>query len=344
MRWLLVVGLVGCMSPVMHFGEGKSAKQAQHDTLSTHFFPAPLATEGTWRGPIKDAKVRVYAADAYRAQNRNWRAAFDEGLEYANAVLGANFGVRLVADYREWNHHAPGNSLGDDLVALQELDDGEDTLAVVGLTSALGIVSGTFDQLGYASVPGRHMMLRGYADIEERKAFSSAFPDLPAEERENALEARRRHKITAVLLHELGHNLGVGHESTEDTLMNARYSEHAAAFSSEAHEVIQRALDERLGRAVPAPAQQAESAPQAQPAAAPAKARPKIFVHLSATSVLADGKPHEPGDLDILFSTQAARDSETEVVIDRDPGVSKKRVVDVVQRATAAGLKNFTMR
>src|SRR5687768_1790648 len=103
MKWLLVVGLVGCMSPVMHFGEGKSAKQAQHDTLSTHFFPAPLATEGPWRGPIKDAKIRVYAADAYRAQNRNWRGTFDEGLEYANAVLGPNFGVRLVADYREWN-------------------------------------------------------------------------------------------------------------------------------------------------------------------------------------------------------------------------------------------------
>jgi hypothetical protein len=188
------------------------------------------------------------------------------------------------------------------------------------------------------------MMLRGYADIEERKAFSSAFPDLPAEERENALEARRRHKITAVLLHELGHNLGVGHESADDTLMNATYSEHAATFSREAHAVIQRALDERLGRTVAAPAHQAESAPQAEPAAAPAKARQKIFIHVSATSVLVDGKPHESEDLTMLFSMQAARDSEAEVVLDRDPGVSKKRVIDVVKRATAAGLKNFTMR
>lgn len=344
MKWLLVsmVVWVGCMTPVMTFGGGKSKTEAQHHVLSTHFMPAQLAIEGPWRGPVKDAKIRVYATDAYRTQNRDWRGAFGEALEYANAVLAANFGVRLVADFREWNHHAPGNSLADDLEELRQLDPGDDVLAVIGLTSALSIVSGSFDQLGSANMPGMHMMIRGYADIEERRAFSEAFPDLPAEERENAHEARRRHKMTAVLLHELGHNLGVGHETTNDTLMNASYSEHAASFTSEAHATMQRALDERLGRE--APPAGADELSGAQQAAASAPARTKLYVHVSASSVLIDGRPRDAGEQDVLFSTQVARDPDTEVVIEKDAGVPKRRVLEVVQRAGAAGLKNFTTK
>lgn len=342
MRWLLVSMMVwgGCMTPVMTFGGGKSKTEAQHHVLRKHFMPAPLAIEGPWRGPVKDAKIRVYATDAYRTQNRDWRRAFGEYLEYANAVLAANFGVRLVAEFREWAHHAPGNSLVDDLEELQQLDPGDDVLAVVGLTSALSIVSGSFDQLGAALTPGKHMMIRGYADIEERRAFSSAFPDLPAEERENAHEARRLHKMTAVLLHELGHNLGVGHEPASDTLMNASYSEHATSFSREAHATMQRAFDERLGRAAPAPG--ADEPRSAQPAATSKPLRDKLYVHVRASSVLVDGRSVDD-ELPILFSTQATLDPETEVIVDKDPGVPRRRVLEVVQRAGAMGLQNFTM-
>src|SRR6185369_6914343 len=129
MKWLMGLGLVltGClMTPVMTFGSGKSAKEAQHDTLNSYVVPRPLSTEGRWRGPIKEARIRVYADDDFRAQNRNWQKAFDERLDYVNAVLGAHFGVRLVADYREWNHHAPGATLADQLSELQELDQGND--------------------------------------------------------------------------------------------------------------------------------------------------------------------------------------------------------------------------
>ncbi len=80
------VVLAGCMSPVMHFGAGKSSKEAQHDTLN-EFVPAQLSIEGPWRGPIKDAKVRVFADHDYRAQNLSWQKTFGEELVYANASL-----------------------------------------------------------------------------------------------------------------------------------------------------------------------------------------------------------------------------------------------------------------
>jgi len=352
-KWVAVVMLAGCMSPVMHFGAGKSAKQAQHDVLVREFWPAPLATEGTYAGPVKTVTVRVYADDAYRAQNLEWRQAFDEGLEYANAVLGSNFGVRLVADYREWQHHAPGYSLDEHLTELRALDTGEHVLTVIGLTSSLSLVSATFDQLGYASVPGKHMMLRGYADLEERKAFTRAFPDLPAEERANALVARRHHKLAALLLHELAHNLGVDHEVAEDTLMNARYSEHAADFSADARATIQRALDQRLGRvsadrAVQTPSTTAPQAMQAAatatPAAATTKVHRKLYIHIMPETVLVEGRSLDLTELSTVFSMQAAMDGDSEVVISKERDVPRSRVVDVMDRAKAQGIKKFSMQ
>ena len=343
MKWVLgILGIVfaaGCISPVMTFGSGKTAKEAQHDTLN-EFVPTQLAIEGPWRGPVMDARIRVYADDDFRAQNRNWRQVFGEELEYANAVLGANFGLHLVADYREWNHHAPGAAMSDELDALQKLDDGGDVLSVIGLTSSLSLVSATFDQLGLAYSPGKHVLIRGYADLEERKSFAEAFPDLPAAERENALVARRQHKTAAVLLHELAHNLGAPHERAESTLMNASYSERAASFSSEAHSIIQREIDQRLGRSGARP-QEAQLAAAAPPKKA-TKVHPTMIVHVTAGGVLIDGEA--PANLSAAFRTQAATDVETEVIIQKDKDVLSGRVIEVIDRAKASGLTKFSIR
>jgi hypothetical protein len=343
MKWVsgLVAMVAGCLvSPVMHFGAGKSAHEAQHDTLA-EFMPATLVTEGTWRGPVKDATILVYADDEYRAQNLKWQQTFGEQLEYANAVLGPQFGVHLVADYREWNHHAPANGLPEDLEELRRLDPGDHALSVIGLTSSIGLVSATFDLLGYADVGGRYAMLRGYADLEERRAFARAFPDLSSDERDNALEARRRHKTAAVLLHELAHNLGAPHEATSETLMNAAYSEHAAAFSPEAHAIIQRTLDQRLGREATAPDVAAEP-----PAAPPPllKVHKTLLVNVSAETVTLDDKTETDSELSMAFSTSAALDKDTEVILHKDKGVPSAKLVEVIDRAKAAGLTKFTIR
>lgn len=338
-RLAIILFLTGCMTPVMTFGAGKTAKEAQHDTLG-EFLPAQLAVEGPWRGPVMDARIRIYADDAYRAQNLNWRQVFGAELEYANAVLGPNFGLHLVADYREWNHHAPGTAMSDDLDALRDLDDAGDVLSVIGLTSSLSLVSATFDQLGLAYVPGKHILIRGYADLEERKSFAAAFPDLSAAERENAFVARRQHKTAAILLHELAHNLGAPHERTENTLMNESYSVHAAAFSPEAHAIIQRAVDQQLGRG-------SARSPEQVPATAtrpkqPSKVHATMIVHVTAGGVLIDGQA--PTDLNTAFRTQAATDAETEVVIQKDKDVLSGRVIEVMDRAKANGLTKFSMQ
>lgn len=335
----LVVGLVflvGCIvTPVMRFGGGKSAPQAQHETLSK-FTPTRLSFEQRWSGPVMEAKIRVYADDEYRTQNRKWRETFDDNLDYVNAVLGANFGVRLTAEYRQWNHHAPGATLAEHLAQLYELDAGRDVLTVVGLTSSLSLASATFEQLGYASVSGRHMMLRGYADLVERNAYAAAFSELSADELDNALETMRRHKTAALFLHELGHNMGMAHESAADTLMNATYSRNSTGFSTDAHATIQRSLDERLGRATSV---RASTAP-----GAPAKPHAKLWVVVTASGALIDGIAHEDDELNLLFSVQASIDGETEVVVTKEKGVTPAALSDMVARMNAQGLKNVVFK
>lgn len=241
-----VVLASGCLiSPIIPIGGGKSRSEAQHEGLGK-LFPAQLTTQHKWRGEVRVAKVRVWADDEYRAQNVRWQHGFDEQLDYANQLLIPMLGVRLEADYRLWEHHAPGARLAEHLAALVGEDSGEDVVWIVGLTSSLTLVSASFEELGMANLGERHVMLRGHADLEERKAFERAFPDIDAQERANVLEARRRHKITAVLLHELAHSLGALHETAKDWVMNPAYSHLAATISDRNRELMMITLEDRL--------------------------------------------------------------------------------------------------
>lgn len=300
--------------------------------------------ERVWTGPIETATIRVYADDQHRAQNLDWRQRFEGTLDYANAVLGPVFGVKLEADYREWKRHEPGATLSDHLAALRTLDAGNGALCVVGLTSSLGLVTATFDQLGVAEMPGRHMVLRGYSDVEERKAFTAAFPDLSSDERENALHTRRIHKTTALLLHEMAHNLGANHDETEDLIMSAGYSHDAAKFSPESRTIVQQHLSQRLGRSTPestSPTPTLAAAPQQQPA----RSHAKLTVVISKTGVLINGQAIEhDGQLNGAFSMQAALDSDTEVVIVKERGVPASEITRIVERAKANGLERVTFK
>lgn len=275
-----IVMMCGCLiSPVMHFGSGKSAHEAQHEEYE-RVTPASFAGDHKWAGDVSIAKIRVWADDAYRAQNLHWQQTLQDQLDAVNEVLAATFGVRLVADYRTWQRHAPGASLAESLDALAQVDAGDDVLSVVGMTSSISLVSATFEQLGLASVGGRHMIMRGYADVEERKMFETAFTELRAGERDLLYQSRRRHKTTAILLHELGHNLGAEHVSDEDTLMHETYSARSSAFDPHSHDVILATLDQRLHRGrVGAPAAE-PATPEATTRGAASGVHPKLMVNI----------------------------------------------------------------
>ena len=324
----------GClMSPPMHFGAGKSPTEAQHDTLD-RLMPALLAVDGGWTGEVRSKKVRVWADDQYRAQNVHWEHAFEESLDYANAVLSSTFGVKLVPEYHEWDRHAPGAALGEDLAALTQTDPGGNgAFAVIGLTSSLGLVSATFEQIGLANLPGDHLVVRGYADVEEHQAIERALHDLRPDERQSLSDARRLHKSAALLLHELGHNFGAPHEDVEDTIMNPTYSHRSAAFSDRTRALILATLDARLART---PAAKPQPPPEAHHVAL-------VIVITSTGATTVDGRAFDDATLDGALRYNFTRDHEAEIVIKTQRGAPHDAVIKLLDRAKATGLHRITI-
>jgi hypothetical protein len=338
-RGCVVVCLwAGCLSPVMTFGGGKSAKEAQHETMG-ELAPVQLEIGAKWPGEIATRKIRVWADEQYRAQNVRWQRSFEEPLELANLVLTSVFGLRLVPEYRAWARHSPDSTLAADLEALAERDPGDDVLLVVGLTSALPLVSATFDELGVAGLGGRHLIVRGYADLEERKLYADVFRDLLPEERELALAQRRHHKTAVVLLHEIGHTLGADHDAERDTIMDAFYSHRAGAFSAQAREAMLRTLDRRLGRASSTgevPETAAATSPPPRPSG---RTGPLVFLVTSSGDVEVGGQVIDENDVDKVLEAARARDRGTEILIRRSRNASSARLAHIVDRATALELK-----
>jgi biopolymer transport protein ExbD len=307
--------------------------------------PARLATGETWKGDVETVKVRVWADNPYRTQNIKWQATFDDPLELTNVVMTPLFGVKLVAEYQAWDRDVPGATLEDDLNALRERDSGDDVFVVIGLTSSLPLVSATFEQLGLAEIGGRHLMLRGYADLEERKLYANAFPDLRAEERELALDHLRHHKTAVMLLHELGHILGMDHEVEENTIMNAMYSSHATAYSPHAREVMLHSVDQRLRRngATPAPTTIAQTMPTAKPAAVKpvpvvVKHHDPIVIRLTKKkATIVAGKTLVADALTAMLKEVYADDPTTAITISQDKNLPGGALGDLIDQLKAVG-------
>lgn len=287
---------------------------------------------------MRTAHIRVYADDDYRGQNARWQQTFGEVLDDANEVLVGDYGVRLVADFRTWDRHVPGAPLADGLAALAALDPGDDVLTVVGLTSSMPLTSGDFEQLGYGDVPGRHLIVRGYADIEERKAFDRAFTDVSDDEREALYVARRKHRNATLLLHELGHNLGAPHAGAPDTIMSAVYSTSAASFDPDSRALILTALDARLrAREAPRP-----SAYMMRVVPSPRAASSALVIGVDRHGDrITGGNVLDDATLDQLFAIAMQDDPDTEIEVRAMPGATAGAVQGVVARARAAGLRRI---
>ena len=341
--WVAIVVLCSsCYVPVGGpFGSGKSRKQAQHDVLA-EFTPPGLDTDPVSSAQVKDVRVRVWADDEYRSQNTSWERTCQQAFDEANKVLVAKLRMRLVPDYQVWNYRAPtGATLSERLLELVKQDEGDDVFAVIGFTGSLAIVEATFEELGVAHIGGRHMVMRGYADIEERKAFRDAFPDLPKQEIERSHALRRLHKTASVLLHELGHNLGVDHESAPDTMMNGGYSHNTTGFSDQALATMRGniALHQGAPQAIPVANAQPASAPKSShQTGQPAKSGNSIQLIVTAQGqVMLGGNILVGAQLRETLESSPKIDPGIELVIQRALHAPQAAVDDLKMRAQKAG-------
>ncbi len=225
---------------------GPDTKKLQRHELR-RATPLPLETTVPWAKDPRVMKVRVWVDEDFRAQNVRWRAQLEEQLDDANQFLVPALGLRLdVIAFEPWDVRSADRSVTEVLESLEARDPGDDVGWVIGYVSSLSNVSSSFDQIGMARPLGRHVVVRGYADAGERTMFAQAYPDTSGDEREVVHQARRRHKQTVVLIHELVHTLGGIHELDAAWIMHAAYAVEMRMLSDRCLELAQIVLDERL--------------------------------------------------------------------------------------------------
>ena len=240
---LVVIAALAAGCYTNAFSNAAKEKALQRKALAKAA-PARLEVGTPVPGLARAAYVRVWADEDYRSQNVRWRAQIEELLDEASQFLVPAVGVKLVAkEIVPWNARSSGVTPGEALAALEALDDGDDVDWVIGCVSALSIVEGSLEQLGVARPLGRHVVVRGYADLAEQSEFERLYPDTSAEARGRVQQARRRHKQVVVLLHELWHTLGAPHETDPSWLMSGMYSLEMATVSDPSRAIAQLTLE-----------------------------------------------------------------------------------------------------
>lgn len=224
--------------------------KASQKRVAAQRMPSELRTEHDVRpaatAPVERFKIRAYATPRYAAALVNGKEQFEQALADANPTLVADLSFRLeLESYRPLPDAAHEEDLSALLEALRAADPGEDVDWVLVLAGPLRMVALSPDQLGMGQILGRHIAVRAMSDPDELEAIDRSFDELSEAERAKLYAARKRHKAATVLLHELGHTLGMPHELDHTSMMSARYDEKASAFSAHGARLGRRALELR---------------------------------------------------------------------------------------------------
>lgn len=191
-------------------------------------------------------RLRAYATPHYEAALVDGQAQFEQALGDANPTLAHDFGFRLeLAEFRSWQRNMPDDDLSALLEALESDDPAQDVDWVVILASPQRMVATSADQVGVAPMLGRHLALRAMSDADEFDVIERRFSELAEAEKAKLYAARKRHKAATVLLHELGHTLGLPHELDPHAMMSFHYDTQQQAFSPQAVQLGRRVLELR---------------------------------------------------------------------------------------------------
>ena len=203
---------------------------------------------GEFERPIEYVgKIRVYVSRAYQEQRSDWKSQLTKVVRSANDILGPAFAVELeIIDTQGWAPACDPSDLMACLAELAEYDPADDVDWVVGLVAATPRFTVKFEDLGMASMPGRHFVLRDLYDPAEKEAIDEMFPKMAPSRRTEIYRERKRHKRLVVFLHEWAHTLGALHTRRDEVILYPAYDSEASSFSDENARLIDASLKDRF--------------------------------------------------------------------------------------------------
>jgi hypothetical protein len=243
--------LNGCLLDYTPWGQAKAsqkrvAAQRMPGRLREEEVGTALPSRNAPNARVERLRIRAYATPHYEAALVDGQAQFEQALSDANPTLAHDLEFRLeLTEFRTWPRNLPDDDLGVRLQLLEQDDPGADVDWVVILASPRHVVAASADQIGLASMLGHHLALRAMSDADEFDVIERGFSELSESEKSRLYAARKRHKAATVLLHELGHTLGVPHELDPRSLMSFQYSPQATDFSPVASRLARRVLELR---------------------------------------------------------------------------------------------------
>lgn len=232
---------IGCfLGYDSRWGQQKRAQQNYVKSETPSALRRESAAPAQGAQPARTARLRVYATRGYSAEVLDWQRRFAKVLEDASVIIEPILGAKLeVLETRDWAPKGHDEEKVNRLLAdLQALDEGKDVDWVVGLASATPRFETSFHELGFGELVGKHIVLRAITNALEYQAIEEGLGELSEKERDKFRRERLAHKLTTVLLHELGHTLGALHEKNPKSVMNPAYSRETSGYSSDAIDVM----------------------------------------------------------------------------------------------------------
>jgi len=223
------------------WGQQKVAQQ--HNAAAAA--PAALRTddgESPSRAKVERLRVRAYLTQSFTAQVVDAPRHLRDLFEDTNRITERDLGVHLeLVETRTWD--VPNeDDLDKTFETLRGTDAGDGVDYVAGFVGALPRATRSFHEVGKGSLVGKYVVVRAPSSAERHDNIEKAFDELPEDQRRDLEKRLRRHRATAVFLHEIGHTLGSVHETSPTSIMFPDYNAKMTAFGPTASMVMRAAV------------------------------------------------------------------------------------------------------
>jgi hypothetical protein len=244
-RSLLVGMACATLSGCFFYDSSWGAAKASQKRVAAQRMPSELKQALPPRATAH-LRLRAYATPHYAGALVDGEGQFRQAIADANPTLASALSFQLeLTDYRVWSNGGSDDELKALLAGIQQQDPAEDVDWVVVLASPRHVVATSADELGMAPLLGRHLAIRAMSDAAEFDVIQREFSELSEDEKRELYATRKRHKAASVLLHELGHTLGMPHELERHSLMSPIYDLKSQDFSQVASTLGRRGLELR---------------------------------------------------------------------------------------------------